>query len=124
MEKKITNTEGKEENFHEIFKKRLELNRIARELGLDVDNLKEAKSSPEGEIFDEFYGKDFEEINQRASTFKISDFGEENSHLRESVKALKKQKKSYEAELEVSVRKILENQAQIDYEEIFTKLNT
>ena len=117
-----TETSESSENFHEVFAKRLELKNLAKELGLDVNKLKkEEQNTPEGKIFDMYYGGDFEELDRKASTFKIADFGEDGSRLKDAVKTLKGQKVSYDAQLSENEQKILEDQAQIDYEKIFAE---
>ena len=74
MEKLPVNTTENEENFHEVFEKRLEIKKLAKELGLDVQALEETKNTPEGRIFDIYYKSDFDELNKKASAFKISDW--------------------------------------------------
>ncbi|PJC01676.1 MAG: hypothetical protein CO073_03070, partial [Candidatus Komeilibacteria bacterium CG_4_9_14_0_8_um_filter_36_9] len=125
MEKLPVNTTENEENFHEVFEKRLEIKKLAKELGLDVQALEETKNTPEGRIFDIYYKSDFDELNKKASAFKISDFGQEDSsnveRLKDALKTIKKQKTQYDSQLSENERKILEDQAQIDYEKIFAE---
>ena len=127
MEKIPVNTPENKENFHEVFEKRLELKKLALELGLDVQALEETKNTPEGKIFDTYYKSDFDELNKRASTFKIADFGQKDSsnmemeRLKDALETIKKQKIQYDSHLLENERKILEDQAQIDYEKIFTE---
>ena len=121
MEKIPVNTPENKENFHEVFEKRLELKKLALELGLDVQALEETKNTPEGKIFDTYYKSDFDELNKRASTFKIADFGQKDSsnmemeRLKDALETIKKQKIQYDSHLLENERKILEDQAQIDY---------
>ena len=120
---KTENSQGNQQNFHEIFEKRLELKRIAKELGLDVTKLKEENNTPEGKIFSMYYKSDFEELDQKASTFKIADFGENDASFKknadEAVEAIKKQKTEYDEQLLKEENNNLLDQAQIDYEKIF-----
>ena len=125
MEKIPVGASENKENFHEVFEKRLELKKLAKELGLDVQKLEETKNTSEGKIFDAYYKADFDELNKKASTFKISDFGPKDAsntgRLKEAIETMKKQKAQYDSQLSESERKILEDQAQIDYEKIFTE---
>ncbi len=120
---KTKNSQENEQNFHEIFEKRLELKRIAKELGLDVTKLKEENNTPEGKIFSMYYKSDFEELDQKASTFKIVDFGEKDASFKktadEAVESIKKQKIEYDEQLLKEEHNNLLDQAQIDYEKIF-----
>ena len=101
------------------------MKKLAKELGLDVNKLKEKQNTPEGKIFDTYYKEDYEELDKKASAFKVSDFGEKDSsnmdRLKKALESLKKQKVSYDTQLSENERKILEDQAQIDYEKIFAE---
>src|SRR3989344_3012780 len=125
MEKIPVGASENKENFHEVFEKRLELKKLAKELGLDVQKLEETKNTSEGKIFDAYYKADFDELNKKASTFKISDFGPKDAsntgRLKEAIETMKKQKAQYDSQLSESERKILEDHAKIDYEKIFAE---
>ena len=82
-------------NFHEVSERRKELRKTARELG------------GKGVIFEKHYKKPLEEVSEKASGFKTSDFG----GLKGAKEVLKKQKVEYG-------EKILVDRAQIDYAEI------
>jgi MoxR-like ATPase len=91
----LVNNAEKEPNFHEVSEGRKELRKAINELG------------NEGPIFDKHYKGPLKEADEQASRFKVEDFG----GLKGAKKVLEKQKWEYEQE-------ILDDHAQVDYEEI------
>ena len=82
-------------NFHEVSQNRKELRQAISEL-----------DGRSGAIFNKHYKEPLAEADEQASEFKVADFG----GLKGAKEALKKQKAEYE--------QILDDHAQIDYEEI------
>ena len=101
---------GEISNFHQIYEDRLRIKKIARyEFGLDLDNTKDSTNSPFFAIFNKYYKKEYDELNEKARQFKKEDFKGEG----EAKKVLQKQKIEHE-------KSWAENIAQIDYEKIYS----
>ncbi len=106
---KMPNKESEEINFHQVFEDRLRIRKIAsEELGLELENLDKNSNPLLLNIFNKYYKDEYDELNEKAKQFKISDFGD----LSEAKSELKKQKTKFE-------KSSTENIAQIDYEKIF-----
>src|ERR1035437_3546160 len=90
---KSTEKENEIPNFHRIFEDRLRIKKIARdELGLDLENIKKDSNSSLATIFNKHYKQEYDELNEKAKQFKVSDFKD----LNEATTELQKQKTEYE----------------------------